>query len=66
MPDFVAASVLEFADGTALVMPLHSGTREECVQMLELIPAVSYSGDKTVTKSWGAVFSAEEWEAMND
>lgn len=58
---FVVCSVLEFGDGgEPSVMLLGRGTRKECERIADLIPAVTYSGDRhPITESYMVVTEAE-------
>lgn len=62
----VLASVLEFTDGTESVMLLSRGTIEECEAVAVRIPAVSYSGDKTIKESYLATIPSPEWDALQE
>lgn len=49
MSKFACGYVLEFAEGEPEEQVLHVGTLEECERMSDLIPAVSYSGERRCT-----------------
>ena len=48
MEQFAMGYVLHFDEGEPEVQVLHVGTKEECQNLFEKIPAVSYSGSKKV------------------
>jgi len=57
--DWALLYVIEFSDGGEPEMRLmHRGTEEECEKLSRLLPAVSYSGSRPVTKArleWGRI-----------
>ena len=65
--EWMYVSCLQFDDETVSAQPLHRGDKESCERVADLIPAVSYSGDKTVTKSWMSIVRYSDYvNAMRD
>lgn len=60
---YVLVSVMEFSDDTCSGMVLHRGTKDDCEAIAERIPAVSYSGDKQVVRSYLSVVTEEMYDA---
>lgn len=47
MTEFVAGYAIKFSDGGDPEMGFfHKGTKAECERVLDMIPAVAYSGDR--------------------
>lgn len=61
-PEAVLVSVLEFEDGTASVSKLFEGSPDECDGLAALIPAVAYSGDKPIDRSYLSIWPWCQWE----
>ena len=61
-------SVIEFADdGDAEFMSLgHNMTREECDRLMQLIPAVSYSGPRPVKEAYLTTVPTDRVLRRND
>ena len=62
--EFVCASVVRFADGTAEAMLLHRGGQEACQQIAKMLPAIAYSGPKECVGAETIVMNAEQWDRM--
>jgi len=48
---YILTTILEFDDGVREGQIFHKGTVEECKDLANLIPAISYSGKKKIIKS---------------
>ena len=60
---FVCASVITFSDGgPESVMLLSSGTEEECRRTADLVPAISYNGDRPDPKGRLVIIPREWWD----
>lgn len=56
-------SVLEFDDNVTSVSLVHSGTKEECQLVADLIPAVAYNGPpKKIIASYLSLMSDEQYQ----
>lgn len=64
MTNFVCASVLVFDDNTCHGMVLHSGTKESCDEIADVVACISYGGDKTVIKSELIIMPDKEWNDL--
>uniref|UniRef100_A0A6M3LFW0 Uncharacterized protein n=1 Tax=viral metagenome TaxID=1070528 RepID=A0A6M3LFW0_9ZZZZ len=59
-PEWMCVSLVEFSDGGGpIAMLLQRGSREECELVADRIPAVSYSGERPVSKAWLCVCPAD-------
>jgi hypothetical protein len=53
---YVCGYILHFSDGRESEgQVLHTGTKEECEKVMELMSAVSYSGDRPLSKCEGVI-----------
>lgn len=60
--EFMCVSCIEFDDGGSVsAQPLHVGDRESCERVADLIPAVSYSGDRPVKRAWMSIIKTQDW-----
>lgn len=59
---FVALTYIKFKDGSAEAMEIARGTKEECERVADLIPAVAYSGSKTVKEASVVFMGADDWD----
>lgn len=57
-------SVVEFDDNTLSYMRLHIGTVEDCEKVMDMLPAVSYSGNKTPARAYMKIVDTAALEAM--
>jgi len=56
---FLVGYIIEFSDGGLREgRILHRGTRKECEELVRVIPAVSYSGDRPVKCCYMAIIPA--------
>lgn len=64
MSEYVCGSLLVFDDQSAQGMILHRGGRESCDKVADMIPAVSYNGEKRIAESRLLIMPEEEWNSM--
>ena len=64
MTEFICASVIRFADGTAEAMLLHRGDQESCQKVAQMLPAVAYGGPKKCVGAETIVMDADQWDRM--
>jgi len=65
MPEerFACGYVLEFSDGgEPEEQVLHVGTKDECARLMDLVPAVAYSGDRPIADARMVVVPLKESE----
>lgn len=63
---FRLLSVFYFTDGLCSFSNLHTGTLEECRRMMEMIPAVSYDGDKQIKESILKICDKDQWAELQE
>jgi hypothetical protein len=60
--DFMCVSCIEFADtGSVSAQPLHVGDLQSCERVADMLPAISYSGDRPVKKAWMSIIRTQDW-----
>lgn len=64
MSEYVAVSALEFADGSIEAFVLARGEGKKCRSVANMVPGISYSGDKPVKSARVVIMKAEDWEAL--
>jgi len=58
----ICASVIEFTDDSFIAQALHTGDLKSCEKVRDMIPAISYSGDKTPSKSYLTIIEKDLWD----
>lgn len=61
---WVVGYALDFEDGESEGRVIHRGTLEECERVRNLMPAVSYSGDRKVERAHSFVMRQSDWETL--
>ena len=62
MTTYYCVSVLEFANGTGQCKILHEGTKEECQEMVDTIPAIIYNEEPQPINSFMGVAEKEAFD----
>lgn len=64
LEEWIAASVIEFENGDIEAMVLARGDGKKCESVANMVPGITYNGDKKVKGARVVVMKASSWDAI--